>query len=263
MRIAVLSDVHANLTALDAVLADAGAVDAVWQLGDVVGYGPEPDAVVARLREIGAKGVRGNHDAAACGGPEIEWFNPEARRAMEWTRNAITATTVEWLAGLPERLTEGACELVHGSYREPLWEYVTSEGVARANLAVLDGAVRVGLHGHTHMPVAFLEERGGGDADGGDADGGDADGGPGRRPLSTIRGRAGETLELRGRRALVNPGSVGQPRDGDPRASYLVWEPEADRVTWHRVDYDVEAVQRSMREAGLPASLAARLSIGL
>ena len=94
MRIAVLSDVHANLTALDAVLADAGEVDAVWHLGDVVGYGPEPDAVVDRLREIGAIGVRGNHDAAAIGGSEIEWFNPEARRAMEWTREAISPPTV-------------------------------------------------------------------------------------------------------------------------------------------------------------------------
>src|SRR5919112_3775641 len=127
MRIAVLSDIHANLHALDAVLAAAGDVDAVWHLGDVVGYGPEPDGVVDRLRDVDAKGVRGNHDAAACGGSEIDWFNPEARRAMEWTRRAITAETVAWLAALPDRRTEGVSELVHGSHREPLWEYVTSE----------------------------------------------------------------------------------------------------------------------------------------
>lgn len=242
MRIAVLSDIHANLPALDAVLADAGPVDAVWQLGDIVGYGPEPDAVVQRLREVGAIGVRGNHDAAACGGSEIEWFNPEARRAMEWTRGAISPATVEWLAGLPDRRTEGACDLVHGSHREPLWEYVTSELIARANLGALTVEARIGLHGHTHVPVAFVEDAG---------------------RVTTVRGRPGGSLELEGRRALVNPGSVGQPRDGDPDASYLILEPEADRVTWHRVAYDVAGVQGAMRDAGLPLSLAARLRVGL
>src|SRR3954470_8684272 len=114
MRIAVLSDIHANLTALDAVLADAGPVDRVWQLGDIVGYGPDPNGVVERLREVGATGVRGNHDAAACGGPEIEWFNPDARRAMEWTRRVIEPATREWLEALPERRTEAGGELGHG-----------------------------------------------------------------------------------------------------------------------------------------------------
>ena len=243
MRIAVLSDIHANLVALDAVLTDAGPVDAVWQLGDVVGYGPEPDAVVERLREIGATGVRGNHDAAACGGSEIDWFNPDARRAMEWTRRAISTQTLEWLSALPERATQDRCALVHGSLREPIWEYVTSPRVAAENIALLDEGVRIGLHGHTHMPIAFIDDEG------------DA--------LETLRGRPGSPLELRGRRALVNPGSVGQPRDGDPRASYLLLEPEAERVTWRRVAYDIEAVQQAMRDAGLPASLAARLSVGL
>ncbi len=242
MRIAVLSDIHANLVALDAVLTDAGEVDGLWHLGDVVGYGPEPDAVVDRLRDAGAIGVRGNHDAAACGGPEIEWFNPEARRAMEWTRRAIAPTTIEWLAALPERRTERACDLVHGSHREPLWEYVTSQSIARANLAVLAPGTSIGLHGHTHVPVAFVEEDGG---------------------LAVVRGRPGTVLELAGRRALVNPGSVGQPRDGDADASYLIWEPEGQRVTWHRVPYDVAGVQRAVRDAGLPSSLAARLAVGL
>src|SRR5512138_1036464 len=122
MRIAVLSDIHANLPALDAVLADAGVVDAIWHLGDVVGYGPDPDGVIARLRERGAVGVRGNHDTAALGGAEIDWFNPDARRAMEWTRTAVSRDSVAWLRELPERRTLEGCELVHGSLREPLWE---------------------------------------------------------------------------------------------------------------------------------------------
>jgi diadenosine tetraphosphatase ApaH/serine/threonine PP2A family protein phosphatase len=240
MRIAVLSDIHANLPALEAVLAATGVVDAVWHLGDVVGYGPQPDAVVDRLREIGAVGVRGNHDAAACGGPEIEWFNPEARRAMEWTRQAAAPATLDWLREQPDRRVMDGCELVHGSPREPIWEYVTSVPAARANLAVLQAPI--GLHGHTHIPVAFVEEDG---------------------RLDLISPGDGSELELRGRRALINPGSVGQPRDGDPDASFLILDPVAGRVTWHRVSYDVGAVQRRMRRVGLPEALSARLSFGL
>jgi len=240
MRIAVLSDIHANLPALDAVLAHAGAVDGVWHLGDVVGYGPDPDGVVARLRDVGAVGVRGNHDAAAAGGSEIDWFNPDARRAMEWTRSAINAESLAWLQSLPERRTLETCELVHGSPREPLWEYVTSPAVARDNLDLLDA--QIGLHGHTHVPVAFVEDRG---------------------KVEHFGPRDGGSLALDARRALVNPGSVGQPRDGDPRSSYLILDPRAGSITWHRVAYDIEAVQSAMRAVGLPGFLVSRLSIGL
>lgn len=240
MRIAVLSDLHSNLTALEAVLAAAGEVDALWHLGDVVGYGPEPDAVVARLERLGATGVKGNHDAAATGGSEIDWFNPDARRAMEWTRTAISRRTHGWLAGLPETLVVDDATLVHGSPREPIWEYVTSVPVARANLAAL--GTRLGFHGHTHLPIAFLEEDG---------------------RIEVISPGDGSVLELRGRRALINPGSVGQPRDGDPRASFLVLDTAADTVRWQRTPYDIAAVQEQMRAAALPAPLAARLSLGL
>jgi predicted phosphodiesterase len=239
MRIAVLSDIHANIVALNAVLSDAGSVDAIWHLGDVVGYGPEPDAVVDRLREIGALGVRGNHDAAACGGPEIEWFNPDAKRAMEWTRAAISPATVAWLTALPERLVHDGTELVHGSPRDPIWEYVTTTAVAVANISIL--AAPVGLHGHTHVPVAWVEDDG---------------------RVERLQPDRASSLELRGRPALINPGSVGQPRDGDPNASYAIFDPTNGVVTWHRVTYDVESVQSAMREIGLPASLSARLSVG-
>jgi predicted phosphodiesterase len=240
VRVAVLSDIHANLVALDAVLGALGSVDAIWHLGDVVGYGPDPDGVVARLTEVGAVGVRGNHDAAAAGGDEIDWFNPDARAAMEWTRERISETTRDWLAGLPERHTQDAFGLVHGSPREPLWEYIVSVPIARANLALL--TTSIGLYGHTHLPMVFAERDG---------------------VVEQIEPGNGSTFALAGRRALMNPGSVGQPRDGIPTASHLVIDTETDRCTWHRTAYDIEAVQESMRDAGLPDRLVQRLSYGL
>ena len=242
MRIAVISDVHSNLLALDAVLAQAGAVDAVWHLGDVVGYGPEPDAVLARLAAIGAVGVRGNHDAAACGGTEIDWFNPDARSAIEWTREQISDQTRSWLGGLPDRREEADFTLVHGSGRDPTWEYVTSASGAHESLAAM--GTRHGINGHTHIPVAFLE--------GGNRIGRVGPGGGSREAVSLEQGRL-----------LLNPGSVGQPRDGDPRASYLILDMDVHTATWQRVAYDVAAVGAAMRAAGLPAHLSDRLRHGL
>jgi diadenosine tetraphosphatase ApaH/serine/threonine PP2A family protein phosphatase len=159
---------------------------------------------------------------------------------MEWTRRQLTAETVAWLRSLPDKLPLEGCELVHGSPREPLWEYITSVPVARANLAALQQPI--GLNGHTHIPVAFVEDDG---------------------RVGAVAPQDGSQLELRGRRALLNPGSVGQPRDGDARASYAIYEPERDRISWHRVAYDVEPVQAQMQRAGLPPPLVARLSFGL
>jgi diadenosine tetraphosphatase ApaH/serine/threonine PP2A family protein phosphatase len=239
MRIAVVSDIHSNLVALDAVLAAAGTVDAVWHLGDVVGYGPDPDGVVARLEEIGAIGVRGNHDAAAAGGNEIDWFNRDARQAMEWTRRTIKPETRDWLAALPERHTEAGFELVHGSPRQPTWEYIVSEASARANLDRLVGTAA--LHGHTHVPVAWR-------------DAGD--------DVELLRGRDGESLDLDERRVLLNPGSVGQPRDNDPRAAWLLLDLDLMRAQWRRTEYDIAGAQAAIRSARLPASLAERLGYG-
>ncbi len=240
MRIAVLSDIHSNVVALDAVLDHAGEVDAIWQLGDVVGYGPEPDAVVGRLSERGATGVRGNHDAAAIGGPEIDWFNPEARAAAEWTRDTISADSRAWLTDLPERRTLEGIALVHGSPRDPLREYVTDHEIAGANMD-LQGTQH-GLHGHTHVPVAWMAT-------------------PER--VALVRAEDTTTLALGTYRTLLNPGSVGQPRDGDPRAAYLVLDLELGRVSWHRVAYDIAPVQTAIRAAGLPSRLAARLALGI
>jgi diadenosine tetraphosphatase ApaH/serine/threonine PP2A family protein phosphatase len=240
MRVAVLSDIHSNLTALDAVLAALPPVDEVWQLGDVVGYGPDPDGVVARLREVGAMGVRGNHDTAALGGREIEFFSVDARHAMEWTRSVIGEDTRAWLGALPERLERESVTLVHGSPRDPIWEYVSSMPVARAGMAAMPTAL--GLHGHTHVPIAFLEEEG---------------------RLETLSPGNGSHLAFEGRRALLNPGSVGQPRDGIPTASWLLLDTGAGTATWRRTAYDVAVVQAAMTALGLPGRLIARLAHGL
>jgi predicted phosphodiesterase len=240
MRIAVVSDVHGNLVALDAVLEHAGSIDALWHLGDIVGYGPDPDGVVARLAELGAIGVRGNHDAAAIGGDEIEQFNPEARAAMIWTRAAISDATRSWLAALPARRTDGELTLVHGSPRDPTWEYVTTAAAARLSLEALTTAH--GLNGHTHVPVAFVQDD---------------------VQVVAIGPRDGAELSFAEHRVLLNPGSVGQPRDGDPRASYLVIDPLQQIALWHRVAYDIASVQAAMRTVGLPARLGARLAHGV
>ena len=210
----------------------------MWHLGDVVGYGPEPDAVVERLTSLGAVGVRGNHDAAAAGGNEIDWFNPDARAAMEWTREAISAATRDWLAALPLRRSEHDFTLVHGSPRDPIWEYVTTPALARAGLGAI--TTEHGLHGHTHVPVAFAEVDG---------------------RMRTFAPRAGNTVALGEGRMLLNPGSVGQPRDGDARASYLVLDLEAaDRDLGpgrlrHRRRADVDGGRRA---AGPPQRSIAR-----
>jgi diadenosine tetraphosphatase ApaH/serine/threonine PP2A family protein phosphatase len=239
MRIAVVSDVHSNLHALDAVLADIGPVDATWHLGDIVGYGPDPNGVVERLGEIGAVGVRGNHDAAAAGGKEIDWFNSDARAAMEWTRTAISATTLQWLRALPERRVAEDFTLVHGSPLDPTWEYITTTGAARENLAAVK--TTHGLNGHTHVPIAF--------------------GLTGER-MEIVAPIGEPGLELDGHRLMLNPGSVGQPRDGDPRASYLVLDLDERRARWGRVAYDIEAVRARMRTHGLPTRLSERLPHG-
>jgi diadenosine tetraphosphatase ApaH/serine/threonine PP2A family protein phosphatase len=240
VRVAVLSDIHANLVALDAVLANVGTVDAIWHLGDVVGYGPEPDGVVERLSGLGAVGVAGNHDLAAVGGDQIEWFNADARAAMEWTRRRISPTTRQWLTDLPPRHRSADFSLVHASERDPVWEYVTTVAIARANLAVL--GTRYGLHGHTHLPMVWTERDG---------------------RVEAVSPRNSSTYQLNDDRALLNPGSVGQARDGDPTASYLVIDDAAGLCTWRRVAYDIPSVQAAMIEAGLPRRLADRLGFGL
>lgn len=286
MRCAIISDIHGNLDALEAVLADAGAVDALWCLGDVVGYGPEPDACVELLHTRGALCVAGNHDWAAIGKMDTAEFNPEASEAALWTGAQLTPEHRAYLQALPTQLTagpNGEFTLVHGSPRDPVWEYLTHLSAARLNFPYF--RTPYCLVGHTHVPLVFRHP-------GPDGASGD---------LSTLVPTPGEPLHLGEQRLIVNPGSVGQPRDGNPDASYMVYEsapevspgvaldatsgddsesdsggdsvgapqgapdaPVASRgtLTLRRVTYPVASVQQKMRLAGLPSRLIMRLTYG-
>lgn len=239
MRLAVLSDIHANLAALDAVRDDLPQVDEVWVLGDIVGYGPQPNEVIARLQEMGARSVMGNHDGAAIGEVDIGWFNPDAARAIRWTAGVVDENSRAYLASLPEVRREGELTAVHGSPRDPTWEYITDTGIAGANLASFD--TRLCLHGHTHVPIIFRAGDG---------------------QVHAVAATPGAPISVETGRVLVNPGSVGQPRDGNPAASYMVVDTEANTAEFRRVGYDVAATQRSMHEVDLPPRLAERLSYG-
>jgi len=239
MRIAVLSDIHANLAALDAVRDDLPEVDETWVLGDSVGYGPQPNEVIAGLQEMGARSVLGNHDGAAIGTVDPRDFNPEARRAIEWTSGEVDANSRAYLAALPEVRRDGELTAVHGSPRDPIWEYVISAGIAAANLDAF--STRLCLFGHTHLPVIFHADDG---------------------RLDVLAATPETPIRVNGGRAMLNPGSVGQPRDGNPAAAYLVLDVESATAEFRRVRYDVELTQRLMRAAGLPTRLVERLSYG-
>jgi diadenosine tetraphosphatase ApaH/serine/threonine PP2A family protein phosphatase len=242
MRVAVVSDIHSNLHALDAVLAaiDAEAPDELWCLGDLVGYGPQPNECCALIAERADVCLAGNHDLAVRGTIDLEEFGGEAAVAARWTREVLEPRSQELLDRLePEGAAHGVA-LYHGSARDPIWEYVLSDEGALATLELAESPLV--LVGHSHVALRVVQS-------GEDVEGGVAP--------------AGTEVELEGVRALLNPGSVGQPRDGDPRAAYLLLDLDAQQASFRRVEYDVERTQREMREAGLPELLAARLSLGL
>ncbi len=239
MRIAVLSDIHSNLAALVAVRADLPAHDEVWALGDIVGYGPQPNEVIRTLQEMGARSVLGNHDGAAIGTVDPHDFNPEAATAIRWTASVLDDNARAYLASLPEVRREGDLTAVHGSPRDPVWEYITSTSIAMANLDAFE--TRLCLFGHTHLPIVFAAQEGRGTA---------------------LAALPDEPVPLAAQRMLLNPGSVGQPRDGNPTSSYLIVDTDANVAEFHRVAYDVAETQRLMRQVGLPARLVERLSWG-
>jgi predicted phosphodiesterase len=242
MRVAVVSDIHSNLHALEAVLAaiDADPPDELWCLGDLVGYGPRPNECCAAIAERADVCLAGNHDLAVRGTIDLEEFHGDAGLAATWTRQVLEP---EWQALLERLEPEGAAHgvaLYHGSARDPIWEYVLSDEGALATLELADSPLV--LVGHSHVALRVVQS-------GEDLNGGVAP--------------AGTNVELDGARAVLNPGSVGQPRDGDPRAAYLLLDLGARRASFCRVEYDVEQTQREMRDAGLPELLAGRLALGL
>lgn len=250
MRILLLSDIHANLEALDATIGAAPSFDAVVNLGDIVGYGASPNEVAERARALGNVFVRGNHDKAATGVMNLEDFNPMAATAALWTRNTLTIENLDWLRALPQgpvALPEfPQVQLVHGSPNDED-EYVVSLGDALAPLITL--TIPLTFFGHTHLQGGFF------------ANGASADG---FRPEYRTVGQAEEVaLQLKpSTRYMINPGSVGQPRDGDWRAAFALFDTEAQVVHFHRTPYNLKAAQDRIFEAKLPPRLATRLAAG-
>ena len=242
MRVAVVSDIHSNLHALEAVLAaiDAEAPDELWCLGDLVGYGPRPNECCATIEQRADVCLAGNHDLAVRGTIDLEEFGGEAAVAARWTREELAPEAQALLDRLEPGGSAHGVALYHGSARDPVWEYVLSDEGALATLELVDAPLVLVGHSHVALQVVQSEEE-----------------------LTGGVARGGSELELVGVRALLNPGSVGQPRDGDPRAAFLLLDLDAQRASFRRVEYDVKRTQREMRDASLPEMLAGRLELGL
>jgi len=241
----VISDVHSNLPALEAVLAaiDGAAVDEVWCLGDMVGYGADPDACTELIRARCDACLLGNHDLAVLGEIDIATFSQSAAAAVEWTREHANPETLEYLKALEPEGSRAGFGLFHASPRDPVWEYVLSIEQAEAGLNAQKE--RICLIGHSHISLFFTRPAS-------------------NRPTYAHGAQAGDgaLLDIDSGEWLINPGSVGQPRDSDPRAAWLELDDEEWTARFHRVPYDIEAAAAAIRAAGLPPSLADRLGAG-
>ena len=244
MRIAVISDVHANLYALEAVLAeiDRDPPDEIWCLGDTVGYGPRPNECCALVRERSALTLVGNHDLVALGSAdiEVEDFNPEAGTASVWTSEQLTAESREFLSALEPQAERDGFELFHGSPSDPVWDYVIDDVSVAQSFALTKAPVVLVGHSHVATAVVLADAK-----------------------LQGGVATAGFAADLGAGRWLFNPGSVGQPRDDDPRAAFLRLDLEAGAARFERIAYPVARTQAEIRERGLPDSLAERLAHGL
>jgi diadenosine tetraphosphatase ApaH/serine/threonine PP2A family protein phosphatase len=242
MRVLVISDIHANLAAFEAVLEHAsGQWDMVWCLGDLIGYGPDPNECVALLRQFDHLSLSGNHDWAVLGKLDVNVFNHEAQEALLWTRATISEETRDYLDSLPTTLVQEPFTLTHASPRQPIWEYILDIGTARANFEHFDTPFC--LVGHTHLPGCFSEEKK-------------------TEKVMSITPVYDAPMALNQSRSILNPGSVGQPRDSDPRAAYAVLDTETMIWQFRRVNYPVQLTQDRMLDHGIPARLAKRLEFG-
>lgn len=239
MRVGLLSDIHANLVALEAVLAALGKVDALWVTGDTVGYGPDPADTLALLRERRALLVQGNHDRAVATGEGLEFFHDRAADAAQLHQRWLSPEDRDALAALPTIVKADRFTLCHGSLRDPLWEYVTTARAAGATLKLAE--TEHCCNGHTHVPALYR--------------------------LAGEHARATRVTEATAyrldERTMINAGSVGQPRDGDPRASFAVLDTEAGTATFYRASYRIDETQRRIRARGLPEMFADRLAFGV
>ncbi len=243
MRCAILADIHSNLAALKAVMSDIEKnreVDEIWCLGDIVGYGPDPHQCIEIIRQKSTVCIAGNHDLAAIGKTGTDYFNPEAAEAARWTGTQLTQEDVRFLGGLLLKIEKEDFTLVHGSPRDPVWEYIFSTNEAAEIIPYFK--TRCCLIGHTHIPLIFECND--------------------SSSCSMTLVANNTPIALAGQRLIINPGGVGQPRDRNPQASYAIFNSKTRTIIFYRVDYDIQATQKRMKEARLPPRLASRLAHG-
>lgn len=244
MKYALIADIHANLAAFTSVLADIehrGGVDELWCLGDIVGYGPDPCRCIELLRQHKHICVVGNHDLAAIGKLPLADFNPDAAIACRWTAQQLSNEDKEYLGNLPMVIERDDFTLVHGSPREPVWEYLVSTGSAGESFGYFK--TKFCLVGHSHVPLIFRQGEDGGCS------------------YAVLKESIGQVLGKS--RMIINPGGIGQPRDGDPRASYAIYDSESSVIRLYRIPYDINATQVEMTKHNLPMRLVVRLEQGL
>src|SRR4051794_14204017 len=242
MRIALVSDIHSNLVALETVLGVLPAYNQLWCLGDTIGYGPQPNECLAHMRDRGTYVLTGNHDLACLGEVSLADFNALARTANQWNNRQLLPALRSYLHERPATLVvDQSATLAHASPRDPIWEYILDVETALDNLRFFE--TQLCLVGHSHVPTIFAQHS--------------------DERIEFMAAQHKQVVQLKpGSRYIFNPGSVGQPRDGDPRAAYAIWDTEAATLRFERVTYDIAATQRLMRAAGLPQMLADRLSYG-
>jgi len=242
MRVLVISDIHANYTALEAVLKDAGQSDETWCLGDLVGYGPDPNAVVEEVRDIpNLTCILGNHDMAAIGKMPLEAFNGDARRSLTYHQQVLSASNMDFMRSLSANIkVRGEATLAHGSPRDPLWEYILNALTARLNFDHFDTPWCFVGHSHIQSVFALNEQT---------------------DRVTLDQTKVDSTMNLHPK-LILNPGSVGQPRDRDPRAAYAIYDTEARTWMPRRVKYNISEVQERIRSTGLPEKHAARIAEG-